>query len=306
MTNFFGRIGIGTMNLLSRLPLRVLYWASDWLLYPLVHCCYRRQMVRHNLSMAFPDRPEAERRDIERKFYHWFCDLMVETLKVHSITPEEICQRFEWRNLEPLEQEALAEGRELVCCYLSHYCNWEMAVGLPFWQKAAGMCQFYHPLRNKDFDRWLADNRSQFGAVNIRMKEALRKLLELRQGIRQGLYRTPQGGTIRFYMIGSIADQLPKRENIHLRVPFLNQSTGIFTGSERLARKLDMSVYYIRIERPERGRYVATFERMDTPELQAQAKDDEFAYSRDYIRRLESQIVERPELWLWTHDRWKR
>jgi len=289
---------------LSTLQLKTLYGLSDYVLYPLVHLFYRRKLVRKNLSLAFPDKSEAERREIERKFYHWFCDLAVETIKVHSISREEIVERFAWPNVREVEEATIGVGKDFACCYLSHYCNWEMAVGLPFSLSQAGMCQIYHPLKNDAMDEWFVVNRGQFGAENIKMKDTLRRLLTLRKEAKEGSKQLPNGQTIRGWLFGCIADQLPKRENIHLRLPFLNQDTGVFSGSERLARKLGMTVWYCHITMPSRGHYECHFSPIEVSEEELKA--DEFAYTRRYFALLEEQIKERPELWLWTHDRWKR
>lgn len=289
---------------LSGLQLKTLYALSDYVLYPLVHLFYRRKLVRKNLALAFPEKSEAERRDIERKFYHWFCDLAVETIRVHSIGEKEIKERFVWKNVDVVERATLSAGKDFACCYLSHYCNWELAVGLPFSLHSLGMCQIYHPLRNDAMDEWFVGNRAQFGAENIKMKDTLRRLLTLRKEAKEGSKKLPSGETIHGWMFGCIADQLPKRENIHLRIPFLNQSTAVFSGSERLARKFGMTVWYARITMPSRGHYECTFYPIEVSEEELKA--DEFAYTRRYFALLEEQIKERPELWLWTHDRWKR
>ncbi|MBV5342454.1 hypothetical protein JZU68_02165, partial [bacterium] len=33
--------------------------------------------------------------------------------------------------------------------------------------------------------------------------------------------------------------------------------------------------------------------------------EPEFAISRKYMQQLEADITQHPELWLWTHKRWK-
>lgn len=294
----------GVLNRLSRVESKTLYRISDFVLYPIVHLFYRRSLVRKNLKLAFPEKSVAERREIERKFYHWFCDLAVETIKVHSISEREIRERFVWHDLDQVEGQTLAEGRDFACCYLSHYCNWELAVGLPFSLHRLGMSQIYHPMRNDAMDAWFVGNRGQFGAENIKMKETVRRLLTLRKDAKEGNKCLPNGNKIEGWMFGCIADQLPKKENIHLRLPFLNQSTGVFSGSEKLARKFDMTVWYARITMPSRGHYEAHFQRIEVSPEELAA--DEYAYTRRYFAMLEEQIHERPELWLWTHDRWKR
>lgn len=304
MAEVGSRLLIGCLTRLSHLKIETLYRLSDYVLYPLVHRLYRRKVVRKNLSLSFPEKSELERREIERKFYHWFCDLAVETIKVHAISREEICKRFVWHDIETIERETIDKGKDFACCYLSHYCNWEMAVGLPFSLHRIGMSQIYHPMRNDAMDQWFVKSRGQFGAENIKMKDTLRRLLSLRKDAKEGSKRLPDGQPIQGWMFGCIADQLPKKENIHLRLPFLNQSTAVFSGSEKLARRFGMTVWYSRITMPSRGHYECHFEQIVLNEDELAA--DEFAYTRRYFAKLEQQIKERPELWLWTHDRWKR
>ena len=300
-----GKLGISILNALSHLPMSVHYFFSDVLLYPLVRYVvrYRVKVVRKNLLKAFPDKTEKERNEIMRKFYHYFCDLAVEIIKVHSISAEEIKRRFEYVGIDKLD-EAYAT-HDFVCCYLSHYCNWEWCVGLPLSLEGhgAGMCQIYHPMKNKLFDQWFLDNRSRFGAVNIPMKQTVRRLMTLRNEMKQ------EGSKYRSYMFGCIADQLPKAENIHHRIPFLNQDTGVFTGSEVLGQKFNMAFVYSKFTRPKRGYYRMEFIRMDNPTSNQgplTSNQSDFPMTDDYMRRFEQDILEQPELWLWTHDRWKR
>ncbi len=289
-SRFFSRIGVAILNGYSRLPLSFHYRMSDWVVYPLVYhvARYRRGVVRKNLLRCFPDKTEQERLAIERKFYHWFCDLAVEIVKVHSISADELLRRVEYVNLE--EVEASLHDHDFALCYLSHFGNWEWLITLPLLMHGYGECQIYHPMRNKVFDRWFLDNRSRFGAVNIKMKETLRKLVTLRQ--------------TNHYMFGCIADQLPKRQNVHHSVMFMGQETKVFTGSEQLGRKLNMSIFYCRVTRPERGRYRVQVERLDNGAVDPESSP--FAYTEEYFRRFEQDIKAHPELWLWTHDRWKR
>lgn len=296
-------IGLGCINALSHLPLSVHYFFSDVLLYPLVHYVvrYRVKVVRKNLSKAFPEKTQTEKREIENRFYHYFCDLAVEIIKFHSMPAEELKKRVRYFNIEYLHQ--LAEDHDFLCCYLSHYGNWEWLVGLPFFFGNIGMCQIYHPLKNKAFDQWFIDNRSRFGAVNIPMKQTVRRLLGLRQEM-----QAPDS-KFKSYAFGCIADQLPKAENVHHRIQFMSQDTAVFTGSETLAQKFNMAYVYCKMTRPKRGYYEFEFQPMTGTSEATSAADinpSEFPYTDEYFHRFEADLRERPELWLWTHDRWKR
>ena len=116
----------------SLLPMRVHYVISDllfWLLYQLVG--YRRDVVRKNLKESFPEKSEEELRRIERGFYHFFCDYLVETVKLMTISQEEMKKRIVFKNAE-LVDEIMGSGQS-VALYLGHYCNWEWVSSIPLW-----------------------------------------------------------------------------------------------------------------------------------------------------------------------------
>lgn len=294
-TGWGNKVGLALIRGLSKWPMSALFVLSD-LLYPIVHHLirYRLKVVRKNLRMAFPNLADKELKRIERRFYRYFCDLSVEIIKFPDFSEEEVRKRIKYKNIEIVESSL--PGREFALCYLGHYGNWEWLVTLPLFLHDYGMCQIYHPMRNKVFDKWFCDNRARFGAVNIPMKQSLKRLMMLRNDVQSA---TP---SCKGYLFGCIADQLPKKVNEHHRLTFLNQNTGVFTGSEKLGRMFGMSFFYVKVQRTRRGFYEVTFENMENvnPEI------SEFAYTEEYMRRFERDINECPELWLWTHDRWKR
>ena len=119
------------LKLISRLPFCVLYVISDIAYFFVRHIVgYRKDIVRKNLSASFPEKSEKELREIEKKFYHWLCDYFVETLKLLTITPEEMKKHLEFRGLEQLV--AVKKEGQGVSSFLGHYCNWE-------WLSAAGL-----------------------------------------------------------------------------------------------------------------------------------------------------------------------
>ena len=74
---------------LARLPLGMLYGAADGLYFVAYRVAgYRKATVRKNLLESFPELTEAERRDIERKFYRHLADYVVETIKLLHISDD--------------------------------------------------------------------------------------------------------------------------------------------------------------------------------------------------------------------------
>ena len=73
------------------------------------------------------------------------------------------------------------------------------------------------------------------------------------------------------------------------------------TGAEVLAKRLDMAVVFFRVKRKKRGYYELTFETIT--ERPNDYKDYEI--TDIFFKKVEEQILEAPEYYLWTHKRWK-
>lgn len=291
MKEFLYNIIYGIFYLVSKLPYRALYVISDianLVLYHIVR--YRRDIVRRNITSAFPEKSLEECISIERGFYKWFCDYFVETVKLMSVSRQELLSRIEFRGIDKIE-ECFDRGQ--TCAgILGHYGNWELlsATGLVIKKHPEAVIGLiYHPLRSQLFDRLFINMRQSMGGVCVPKKDILRYLVSFR---RQNLMN----------LFGYIADQAPRYRNIHLWLPFLNHDTPVFTGAERIMRKMNNAVFYIDVERPERGKYIYTFKLMtDKP-----GEMPEFEITKKFFVMLEQTIRREPRFYLWSHNRWKR
>ncbi len=277
---------------LSLLPLGLHYALSDLLLYPFVYHLlrYRRTLVRRQLAESFPRQSEAQRLATERRFYHFFCDYLVETVKMKTLSEREMRRRVEWVGLDRLQQRMSAHDHYYAFVYLGHLGNWEWMASFPLHlQPDFHGAQIYHPLRNRNMDNLFLSVRSRFGGSCIPMKETLRYLLALRrQGRRQ--------------VVGFIADQSPKWESMHQWCRFLSHDTSFFVGAERLGKRLGAEMWYVDVTRPRRGYYRAELRFL----ADASVSVPDFQLTDLYARLLERSIQSTPHLWLWTHNRWKR
>ena len=277
------------LRLISRLPLGVLYVLAD-LCFPLLYYVarYRRKVVTENLNNAFPELSPRERHKIRRRFYRWFCDYVVETLKLLSISRQEMMRRMVIEGVDEMERSL--ETKPFVFIFLGHYCNWEWVSSIPLWYQKEDShgAQLYRPLKNKAFDGLFLEMRSRFGSENISKYEALRHILQLRRDGKKTC-------------IGFISDQTPGWNSIHDWVDFLHQDTPVFTGTERIAKKVDAAIFFADIRRVRRGYYHLVLRRM-TDEPKA---FPDYALTEQYMRELEQIIRRQPHLWLWSHRRWK-
>lgn len=274
---------------LSLIPLRIHYLFSNCLFYLLYYVIkYRQKVVRKNLTSSFPEKTEEEIRHIEKDFYRWFCDYIVESLKLLSISQKQMKKRMVFKGYEAINQ-CVEEGQS-VALYLGHYCNWEWVSSLPLWFTPKAQCgQIYHPLENKDVDRLFLRLRGRQGALSIPMAETLRKILEFKRINRP-------------VIIGYISDQKPYWTNIHHWCDFLHHDTPVLTGAERIIRKLNHAVFYLDMRRVKRGYYEGEFK------LMTREPDSfpEYGVTDAYFRMLEESIQRAPAYWLWTHNRWSR
>ncbi|NDV45637.1 hypothetical protein D0T49_01050 [Paludibacter sp. 221] len=268
-------------------PLRVLYLLSDFcflILYYIVG--YRKKVTRTNLRNSFPEKSEKERRKIERRFYRYFCDLFVETLKLMHMSKKQMNRRMVYINGEFMAEQ-YAKGKS-VMLMTSHYGNWEWTSSFSMFYPDKPVYQVYRRLKSKNFDRFMYSLRVRFGAKNIEKNETLRAMVRLRN-------------ESKLCMFGMLSDQTPSPNNIHHRVNFLNQDTPVITGTEQLAKKFDYPVVYVSVTRVKRGYYKCEV----VPIAVEPTKMKEFEITEIYTRMLEDAIRKAPEYWLWTHKRWK-
>ena len=275
--------------LLSLLPLRVLYVLSDFFYLLLAYVVkYRKRTILNNISSAFPEKTSDEHRAIVRKFYSAFCDYIVETIKLMTMSRKQMMRRMRFDGMEEINQ-ILAEGQS-VALYLSHTFNWEWISSVPLWVPDEVVCgEIYHPLENEIFDRLFLKVRQKNMAHGVAMNDTLRKIAQWKSEKRT-------------YVMGYLSDQKPHWHNIHHWVDFLNHDTPVLTGAERIAKATNEAVAYGDIYRERRGHYVCTIKLMTR-----NVKDiPNWEVTDWYYKELEKTIRRQPEMWLWSHKRWKR
>ncbi len=279
-------LAYGPLWVITLLPLPVLYLISDFFFILVYYVFrYRRKTVFNNLRRSFPEKTDGEIRKIARKFYHQLNDYFIEWMYSIHMGEKEQTRRLQYINPEIFETY-LQQGKSIML-YFSHYGNWEWTNLLPRFSGYTTLA-IYKPLENKYFDRLFLNLRGKFGVVGVPMASTLRKILEYRNS----------GTPILLY---NLADQRPEWKSIQHWTRFLNQDTPVITGAEKIARRFDMVTIQIIINRVKRGYYEAKFQVL----CEDPGKADEFEITRKYLGILEKSITEKPELYLWTHKRWK-
>lgn len=272
--------------LISILPFRLLYVLSDFV-YVVVYYVigYRRRIVRKNLKLAFPNKSDKERLSIEKKSYRHLCDMFLEMVKTMNISEAEINRRFTFSNLE-VYQNMEKRGKD-IAMMCAHYASYEWVISMNSKITFRGYA-IYKQIANRYFDRLVRNIRSKFKAELITTKET-----------RTVIQHNKENGILSVY--GFASDQSPRLSKAQHWTHFMGIYSPIHTGAETLAKKYDMNMIFLRVRKLKRGFYEATFEEMaENPKLVP-----DFEISVDFMKRVEKQINEAPEFYLWTHKRWK-
>lgn len=273
------------------MPLSIHYGLSRWILFPLAFYVvrYRRNVVRKNLRNAFPNLTSPfDLFLLERRIYLHLAEVVAETIYGYSISDDEMRERVSYHNLELVERLAKQYGGVMVM--LGHYGNWEWFsdIAKRVNNPAITVCSVYRELKNKAFDQLMADIRAQRGTDLTEKKHILREMVRRRKE-----------GIVTLY--GMISDQKPSPQNAHYWTQFLHQDTSFLDGSEVLGRKFGYPVVMCYVTSPCRGYYNADLRLLS----EHPNEETDFAVTERYARMLEQNILQQPELWLWTHNRWK-
>ena len=280
------------VKLLSGWPIGVHYWFADWVIFPLVYYIvrFRRKLVRKNLTVCFPDRSTKEIHRIEKAFYHHLADMVVEVVYGYGLSEKDMRERVQFEQNEEVNRLVNTYGSVIVM--LAHLGNWEWFTDYHRqYLEPAGMIQanVYRKQANKTVDKLMGILRSKHGGVLIDKQKILRQMITLRNEGKKIVY-------------GLICDQKPRPEVARYWCDFLHHDTGFLDGGEVLSKKFGYPVLYAHIHSPKRGYYVVRFEVL--AEHPKETAENEITAL--YAKRLEANILEQPQQWLWTHKRWKR
>ena len=272
--------------IVSMLPFRMLYFVSD-LLYILMYYVigYRKNAVKENLNLVFPNKSEAELRTVLKKFYHHLCDMVVESIKSMNISIDSMKSRYKFNNLDIITGYEKQNKSIILMC--AHYGSWEWIFILQTYTTHRSYA-IYKRLQNKYFDRLVKSIRARYNSYLITTKETFSVMEEAKKN-----------GVLS--MSGFASDQSPKIDKASYWADFMGINVPVHTGAEALAKKLDMPVVFFSVKRIKRGYYEATFQTL----AEKPKSFNDYEITDRFLKLVEAQINEAPEYYLWTHKRWK-
>ena len=266
-------------------PFWLLYLQSGIVFFLMYHVFgYRKKVVWNNLKKSFPEKSESELKKITKGFYKNLSDITVESIKGLSMSKKTLLKRYKVLNPEILDK--YYNQNKSVIAVASHYANWEWGVlclSLQFKHKSVGL---YKPLSNKYIDNSMKKSRAAWG-MNLLSIYETSKYIEIKN-TEPSIY----------YMI---SDQSPSNVEKAYWINFLNQDTACLHGVENYAKKFDLPVVYGHVNRVKRGYYEISISLVESnPKETAEGE-----ITKAYMKILEDYILNKPENWLWSHNRWK-
>ncbi|WP_299442014.1 lysophospholipid acyltransferase family protein [uncultured Aquimarina sp.] len=272
--------------IISKLPWRLFYLFSTCVYIFIYHIIrYRRKSVTENLILIFPEKPKQEIHKTRKAFYKHMCDMFLEMIKSISISDKDLLERFKITNIETLKN--LEAKNKSIIVLMSHYASyeWSTVTQLLIDYPTVGV---YKQIKNKYFDQLVHQIRQRYDARLIASYNAMKEIT-----------RDKVNGKLCSYAF--LSDQSPSIEKATYWTDFMGIKVPTHVGGAVLAKRLDMSVVYLHVEKVKRGYYQAKF----IPITENAKNCEDYYIVKTYLRMLEEQIYKAPEYYLWTHKRWK-
>jgi KDO2-lipid IV(A) lauroyltransferase len=273
-------------KLISYLPLPVLYVFTDLLYLIGYHVLkYRQKVILTNLAFAFPEKNTKERKAIAKKFFRNLTDSFAEIIKAFSMSPKDFEKRVQIIHHEYITDQ-IQKGEVLIGLQ-GHFFNWEWHLLQVMANVNNQIDVVYSKINNPFFERLMMAIRTRFGGQMVEKGGFQRDFLKKRNQPR---------------MIVLAADQRPGNRDLRYWTDFMNRETAFFEGAEKLAKRFNLPVLYAHVTKPKRGHYVFRYEMLAAPPYSEHA---DHSITDRFISLLEANIRKQPEIYLWSHNRWK-
>jgi len=244
-----------------------------------------RMIAQRNLARVYPDKPRRERLRLARESFAELGRTLFELPHVFLRSKAFLLSRIEVSGEEAF-REAMQAGKGVILT-ACHHSNWELGA-LSFSMLGYESDIIYRPLRQPALERFLKQARERFGAHLQSRHEGLRWLPK---AIRAG------------HCIAVMVDQ-------HLSnatpVPFLGHLANTTTLPATFAGKYGTPVFGVALHRIGKGfRFRLQFWPIPLTANQDSPAESEVRMMETICDSFAPAIHARPELWLWSHRRWR-
>ena len=244
---------------------------------------YRKKIVSSNIKNSLLHLDNNQHIKVIRGFYKYFFNLLIEILKMGSVNQEFYQRRIKVINPEVLENYRLQN--KSIILMMGHHNNWEWASQIISIVAKQDFIGIYKKLSNKFFDKLMIKVRGRFGVILVEIEDSIQYIFNNKD----------------CKIIGLASDQNPVVNSKTYWTKFFNQDVPYILGAEKIARKMDYAVLFCNMTKESNGYYNIKFEVIK--ENPQNSKDGEI--TNKFIKRLEEKIIEEPNSYLWSHNRWK-
>ena len=263
------------------------YMLKPFLAWVLILSRYRHRVIAENLTNSFPEKSEEEIGKLMKAYYTHLAEVAVDIISLTGASERRKDRAVNWVNAREVSERL--DGKDWIAVG-AHFGCWEY---LPLWSRKQQMCNtfmsVYHPMSSVVFDHFFQRLRTYSeNIVTVPMKSTITYYLRNRN----------KGKGI---ILGLLSDQSPYlRADTHW-FRFLNQHTAFIDGAESISTRFGIPILFAYTRRTAPGRYDVVLEEI----FDGKEKVAQHEITQRYATRLEEMIREQPELWMWSHNRWK-
>ena len=240
-----------------------------------------------DISLAFPEKSPLQVKEIAYKSWQNMGQILAEVVKLSSYSKEAFKKRVEIRGLEILKENQKNKVGGII--HIGHFTNWEafgMAVSVEGLEKAVLAQRQDNPYVDEETNRL----RNTFGGTTFHSNHDANPFPACVRWIKKGK------------MIGILTDQNILSTDFFMN--FLGRPSAMSPITALLSIRLQVPVIPVVVKR-ENGKIICQVETPIIPPTEYSPEN-----VRLFMRRLtdiyESWIRQKPENWLWAHNRWKR
>tara|TARA_B100000674_G_scaffold28889_1_gene20332 strand:+ start:5151 stop:5993 length:843 start_codon:yes stop_codon:yes gene_type:complete len=274
------KIGYLFFWLVSLLPLSLLNIFSKLLAFV---TSYRKNISKSNIKIVFPNKSKNEINSIYYNFKFYLINLIFEIIKMFSSSLKFYEKRVKISNIELINN--YFNQNKSVIIMGGHYNNWEWAGPILSQIGNHHFVSVYKKLSNNFFNNFMIKLRSRFDIDAVEMNDLIKYLISNKN----------------CKMIALISDQNPIVEENTKWLSFFGHEVPVIDGPEKIAKKFNFPVLFCDIQKVKNGFYNIKFEVIEENPRDCKEGD----ITKRFFKRLEYQIKQDPNNYLWSHNRWK-
>ena len=244
---------------------------------------YRKNIILSNIKLAFPKKNEWEINKIYKGFKLYFLNLIWEIIKMFSSSKEFYKKRIKVSNMDLIND--YYQSNKSVIIIGGHYNNWEWAGPILSQIGNHHFVSVYKKLSNNFFNNFMIKLRSRFDIDAVEMNDLIKYLFN----------------NDKCKMIALISDQNPVIDENTNWLSFFGHSVPVIDGPEKIAKKFNYPVLFCDIQKESNGYYNISFETLEHNPKDSKEGD----ITKKFFQRLEKQIKDDSNNYLWSHNRWK-